>query len=39
VVGIDGRCAPYRFHAHAPHRASAQAAVAAAHKILVTYSP
>jgi hypothetical protein len=40
VVGIDGRYAPYRFHAHAPHRASAQAAaVAAAHKILVTYSP
>ena len=37
VVGIDGRYAPYRFHAHAPHRASAQAAaVAAAHKILVT---
>ena len=40
VVGIDGRYAPYRFHAHAPHRASAlAAAVAAAHKIMVTYSP
>ncbi|MGZ6563702.1 MAG: vanadium-dependent haloperoxidase, partial [Solirubrobacteraceae bacterium] len=40
VVGIDGRYRPYRFHARAPHRASAQAAaVAAAHKVLVTYSP
>jgi hypothetical protein len=40
VVGIDGRYEPYRFHARAPHRASAEAAaVAAAHKVLVTYSP
>ena len=40
VVGIDDRYEPYRFHARAPHRASAQAAaVAAAHKVLVTYSP
>ena len=40
VVGIDGRYQPYRFHARAPHGASAQAAaVAAAHKVLVTYSP
>src|SRR4029453_12390589 len=40
VAGVDGRYAPYRFHAHAPHGTSAQAAaVAAAHKVLVTYSP
>jgi hypothetical protein len=40
VVGIDGRYEPYRFHARAPHGASAQAAaVAAAHKVLLTYSP
>jgi hypothetical protein len=40
VVGVDGRYEPYRFHAHAPHGTSAQAAaVAAAHKVLVTYSP
>jgi hypothetical protein len=40
VVGIDGRYKPYRFHARAPHGASAQAAaVAAAHQVLVTYSP
>jgi hypothetical protein len=40
VVGIDGRYEPYRFQARAPHGASAQAAaVAAAHKVLVTYSP
>jgi hypothetical protein len=40
VVGIDGRYKPYRFHARAPHGTSAQAAaVAAAHKVLVTYSP
>jgi hypothetical protein len=40
VIGIDGRYQPYRFHARAPHGASAQAAaVAAAHKVLVTYSP
>jgi hypothetical protein len=38
VVGIEGRYAPYRFHARAPRGASAQAAaVAAAHKVLVTY--
>lgn len=40
VVGIEGRYAPYRFHARAPRWASAQAAaVAAAHRVLVTYSP
>src|SRR6185437_5002452 len=40
VVGIEGRYAPYQFHAHAPRGASAQAAaVAAAHEILVTYVP
>src|ERR1700749_4897824 len=40
VVGIEGRYAPYRFHAHAPRGTSAQAAaVAAAHEILVTYVP
>jgi hypothetical protein len=40
VVGIEGRYEPYRFHAHAPRGASAQAAaVAAAHQVLVTYSP
>ncbi|MDQ1542281.1 MAG: hypothetical protein QOH29_3007 [Actinomycetota bacterium] len=40
VVGIDGRYEPYRFHAHASHPASDQAAAAAAaHKILVEYSP
>ncbi|HEY2657777.1 MAG TPA: vanadium-dependent haloperoxidase, partial [Solirubrobacteraceae bacterium] len=40
VVGIDRRYEPYRFDAHAPHGTSAQAAaVAAAHKVLVTYSP
>jgi len=40
VVGIEGRYQPYHFKAHAPRRASSQAAVAAAaHKILVTYSP
>jgi hypothetical protein len=40
VVGIDGRYQPYHFKAHAPRRASSQAAAAAAaHKILVTYSP
>jgi hypothetical protein len=40
VVGIEGRFEPYRFHAPAPHRASSEAAaVAAAHKVLVTYSP
>jgi hypothetical protein len=40
VVGIEGRYEPYHFKAHAQHRASSQAAaVAAAHKILVTYTP
>jgi hypothetical protein len=40
VAGIEGRYAPYRFHARAPRHASAQAAaVAAAHKVLVTYVP
>jgi hypothetical protein len=40
VVGVQGRYAPYRFHAHAPRGTSAPAAaVAAAHKVLVTYVP
>jgi len=40
VVGVEGRYEPYRFRAHAPRGASAQAAaVAAAHKVLVTYVP
>jgi hypothetical protein len=40
VVGVEGRYAPYRFHAHAPRGTSAQAAaVAAAHEILMTYVP
>jgi hypothetical protein len=40
VVGVEGRYAPYRFHAHAPRGTSAQAAaVVAAHRILVTYVP
>jgi len=40
VVGVAGRYAPYRFYAHAPRGASAQAAaVAAAHQVLVTYVP
>jgi hypothetical protein len=40
VVGVEGRYAPYRFHAHAPRGTSARAAaVAAAHKVLATYSP
>jgi hypothetical protein len=40
VVGVHRRYEPYRFTAHAPRGASARAAaVAAAHKILVTYSP
>jgi hypothetical protein len=40
VVGVEGRYAPYRFHAHAPRGASVQAAaVAAAHEVLVTYVP
>jgi hypothetical protein len=40
VVGIEGRYEPYRFHTHAPRGASAQAAaIAAAHKVLVTYVP
>jgi hypothetical protein len=40
VVGIEGRYEPYHFRARAPHGASSQAAaVAAAHTVLVTYSP
>jgi hypothetical protein len=40
VVGVEGRYVPYRFHAHAPCETSAQAAaVAAAHRVLVTYVP
>jgi hypothetical protein len=40
VVGIDGRYQPYRFHVHARHATSTQAAaVSAAHEVLVTYSP
>jgi hypothetical protein len=40
VDGIDRRYEPYRFHARARHGTSAQAAaVAAAHKVVVTYSP
>jgi len=40
VVGIDGRYKPYLFHQRAPRGSSAQAAaVAAAHEVLVTYSP
>jgi hypothetical protein len=38
VVGVEGRYAPYRFHAHAPHGTSARAAaVAAAHQVLLAY--
>jgi hypothetical protein len=40
VVGIEGRYEPYKFRARAPQGASSQAAaVAAAYKILVAYSP
>jgi hypothetical protein len=40
VVGVEGRYAPYRFHARAPRGASSQAsAIAAAHRVLVAYSP
>ena len=40
VVGVEGRYEPYRFHVQAPRGSSAQAAaVAAAHKVLVTYVP
>src|SRR5262252_6489258 len=40
VVGVEGRYEPYRFYGHAPRGASGQAAaVAAAHKVLVTYVP
>ena len=40
VVGIDGRYEAYKFRGRAPEGASSEAAaVAAAHKILVTYSP
>src|SRR4029453_153957 len=40
VVGIQGRYEPYHFSTPGPKRASPQAAaIAAAHKVLVTYSP
>lgn len=40
VVGIEGRYQPYRFSSKAPQGASSQAAaVAAAHKVLLEYSP
>jgi hypothetical protein len=40
VVGIQGRYEPYHFSTPGPKEASAQAAaIAAAHKVLVTYSP
>lgn len=40
VVGIEGGYEPYRFHEKAPvHASSEAAAAAAAHRILVTYSP
>jgi hypothetical protein len=40
VVGIEGGYRPYRFHVRAPRHASSQAAAAAAaHRVLVTYSP
>jgi hypothetical protein len=40
VIGIEGGYQPYRFRARAPRHASSEAAaVAAAHRILVTYSP
>jgi hypothetical protein len=40
VVGIEGGYQPYRFRTKAPQGASSQAAaVAAAHKVLVEYSP
>ena len=40
VVGIDGRYQPYLFHQRAPKGSSTRAAaVAAAHEVLVTYSP
>ena len=40
VVGIEGRYEPYRFRSKAPQGASSQAAaVAAAHKVLLAYSP
>ena len=40
VVGVEGRYEPYKFHAQAPRGTSVQAAaVAAAHRVLVTYVP
>jgi hypothetical protein len=40
VVGIEGGFEPYHFSARAPRHASSQAAaVAAAHRVLVAYSP
>ncbi len=40
VVGIEGGYKPYNFHEKAKGETSSEAAaVAAAHKVLVTYSP
>ncbi|MEU6356407.1 vanadium-dependent haloperoxidase [Streptomyces sp. NPDC047072] len=40
VVGIEGRYAPYKWHAHGPREASSEAAAAAAaRKVLLTYFP
>jgi hypothetical protein len=40
VIGVDGGYRPYVFNLRAPHGTSSQAAaVAAAHEVLVTYSP
>ncbi len=40
VVGIEGRYAPYKWHAHGPSTASPEAAaVTAAHHVLLTYFP
>ncbi|MET8030142.1 hypothetical protein [Streptomyces avermitilis] len=40
VVGIEGRYAPYKWHARGPSTASPQAAaVTAAHHVLLTYFP
>jgi hypothetical protein len=40
VIGIQGRYEPYHFSTPGPKRASPRAAaIAAAHKVLVTYSP
>jgi len=40
VVGIEGGYRPYHFHKEAPRHASSEAAAAAAaHRVMVTYSP